>query len=216
MANPSHLKTSPAETERIWDPIVRITHWTIALAILLNGLLTEGGSLVHIWIGYVALAMLALRLVWGVVGTEEARFSAFVPSLARARAHLGDLLAGRHRTYRSHNPLGTLMVYALWATLAVIVTTGLMQEGTLFPTSPSEIVETHGTTVSGTATQDEDHAAGEREGDSVIGEIHGIAANLILILAALHIGGVLVESRLSRTNLAHQMISGQRPVKEDG
>ena len=42
--------TSP--TRRRWDPIVRITHWSIALAVLANALVTEEGSGPHIWVGY--------------------------------------------------------------------------------------------------------------------------------------------------------------------
>lgn len=198
-------------TERIWDPLVRITHWVIALAILMNGLIDKGGSLLHIWIGYAALAMLVLRLLWGFVGPQEARFSAFLPSISGTRTHLGDLKAGRHRRYRSHNPLGSLMVYALWATLAVIIVTGLVQEGTLFPpTTTTEVSESYQASETATATSDE---GGEhRKEGGIAKDIHEVAANLILILAALHLGGVLVESRLSRTNLARQMVTGRRPV----
>jgi cytochrome b len=111
-----------------WDPVVRITHWSIAAAVLLNGMLTEGGALVHLWIGYAAFAMLGLRLVWGFIGPEEARFAAFTPSLRAARTHVADLLAGRHRTYRSHDPLGSLMIYALWGTLVVVVASGVAMQ----------------------------------------------------------------------------------------
>ncbi|MEW5424654.1 cytochrome b/b6 domain-containing protein [Amorphus sp. 3PC139-8] len=211
MAAETISRAQQGETERIWDPIVRITHWVIALAIVLNGLIDEGGSLVHIWIGYAALAMLVLRLLWGFVGPQEARFTTFLPSMSGARTHLGDLKAGRHRRYRSHNPLGSLMVYALWATLAVIIVTGLMQEGTLFPPTTTEVSESH--SVASQASESRSVETGDhRDEGGIAKEIHEVAANLILILAALHLGGVVVESRLSRTNLARQMITGRRPV----
>ena len=111
--------SSGAPTRRCWDPLVRVTHWGVAAAVVANGLITEGGSLVHVWIGLAVAALLALRLIWGLVGPAEARFSAFPPSPRRAIAHVRDILAGRHVVHRSHNPLGALMVYALWATLAV-------------------------------------------------------------------------------------------------
>ncbi|MDQ0316531.1 cytochrome b/b6 domain-containing protein [Amorphus orientalis] len=219
MADPS--PTATAQEQRIWDPIVRITHWLIALAILINGLITEGGSLVHIWVGYVALAMLVLRLLWGFVGTEEARFRAFPPSVSGARRHVGDLLAGQHRPHRSHNPLGTWMVYALWATLSVIVVTGLLQEGTLFPPTSVEVSVAQEPTATRSAYEDDDGEEredydGEEHDDEegVVAEIHEIAANLILILAALHVGGVIMESRLSGTNLAAQMVTGRRRTGE--
>ena len=121
-SNAGAAKAAPA-----WDPIVRLTHWCIALAVILNGLIVEDESLIHIWIGYAALGFLVLRLIWGVIGTEEARFTSFPPSIAAAKTHLGDMLLGERRPHRSHNPLGALMVYALWGTLAVVVATIVRQ-----------------------------------------------------------------------------------------
>ena len=81
--------TTPAR--RRWDPIVRITHWSIALAVLANALVTEEGSGPHIWVGYALAGLLGLRLFWGVVGPAEARFTAFWPSPRKALAHLRDI-----------------------------------------------------------------------------------------------------------------------------
>ncbi|MGX1308605.1 cytochrome b [Amorphus suaedae] len=209
-------------SERIWDPIVRITHWVVALAILLNGLIDDGGSVLHIWIGYIALAMLLLRVVWGFVGPAEARFSSFLPSASGARSHAADLAAGRVRSYRSHNPLGSLMVYALWSMLAVIIVTGIVMAGPP-PLPPAEAPSQEQTLSQATTADsdgdrdDDDDGEGERgaKEESLVAEIHEIAANLILILAALHIGGVAVESYLSRTNLARQMVTGRRPARHD-
>lgn len=196
-----------------WDPVVRITHWTIAAAVLLNGLVTEGGDTVHVWIGYAMVAMLVLRLLWGVVGTEEARFSAFRPSLSAARAHIGDMLARRTRWHRSHNPLGTLMVYAFWATLTVVAATGITMAGSPFDARPepaAEAVAPGNAAPMAGATAGEADDADDEEEDGVLVEIHEIAANLLLILAAIHVGGVALESWLSGRNLAREMVTGRR------
>ena len=95
---------------RRWDPVVRLTHWSIVLAVLANAVFTEEGSAAHIWVGYALAAILALRLLWGFVGPAEARFTAFPPSPGRALAHLRDIRAGRITRHGSHNPLGALMV----------------------------------------------------------------------------------------------------------
>jgi cytochrome b len=183
-----------------WDPLVRITHWAIAAAVLLNGMLTEGGEPVHVWIGYAALAMLALRLAWGLIGPEEARFSAFPPSLGAVRTHLADLWAGRYRPYRSHDPLGSLMAYALWGTLLVVVATGVSMQADPFPVSElraSVAQEWH----------DDEEA---REGGEVLEELHEAAANLLLVLAAVHVAGVAVESRRGNRGLVRAMLPGRR------
>ena len=125
-----------APAGRRWDPLVKLTHWSIALAVLANAVLTEEGSASHVWVGYALAAILALRLLWGLVGPAEARFSAFPPSPRRAIAHMGDVLAGRRRTHPSHNPLGALMVYAIWGTLLVIIATGVAMAGLPMARSP--------------------------------------------------------------------------------
>ena len=189
--------------ERVWDPLVRLTHWTIATAVLLNGLVVDDASLAHIWIGYAALAFLALRLVWGVIGTEEARFSSFPPSLSAAAGHIGDLFMGKRREYRSHNPLGALMVYALWGTLLVVSVTGVLLESAPFPAFEH----------SGYASEAYEHE--DNDGAEVIEDIHEGAANLLLLLAALHVGGVALESHLSGVNLVRSMVTGIRPRRKD-
>lgn len=210
--------SQPNETGRAWDPLVRITHWGIAAAVILNGLILEGGEQVHIWLGYAALALLSLRLVWGVVGTEEARFSAFPPSPGRALGHLRDMLAGRPGPHRSHNPLGALMVYALWTALAIVVATGLAMESEVFP----ERDEAHASLVlqrdmpatrliltdADEDEEEEDDDGGE--GEEALEELHEAAANALLFLALLHVGGVVFEMMRGDRGLIRRMTFGQR------
>jgi cytochrome b len=231
---------STTGARRGWDPLVRLTHWVIAAAILLNGIVTDGGSAIHVWIGYAAFAFLVLRLVWGFVGTQEARFSAFPPSPRAALAHVSDILTGAPRQHASHNPLGALMVYAVWTSLAVVSVTGIIMAGSPFSPRPAEAaplaVEAPAAASSAVtlidsrdgAGEDEDRdddaaghagverdagaedAEGGREEDGPVKEIHEIGANLLLILAALHVAGVAVESRLTRTNLVRGITVGRR------
>lgn len=193
-----------------WDPIVRLTHWLIALAILLNGLITEGGEAPHVWIGYAVAALLALRLLWGGVGPEEARFSAFPPSLSAARAHAADLMAGRRRPHRSHNPLGALNVYAIWAVMAVVVATGIAMETDPLPGERGETVAQISERLDRAAARHDDDEAGEHgergEGGEALEEVHEIAANLLLILAGLHVAGVAVETRRLKIDLVAPML----------
>ena len=183
-----------------WDPIVRITHWSVATAIVINGLIDEGGSTLHIWIGYGALAMLVLRLLWGFIGPAEARFSSFPFSLSAAIDHLTNVFSGHHKTHRSHNPAGSVMVYALWGMLTLTAATGMILETEPFPVEHRQHA----------MAQVDSHEDGEEnELEEIVEETHEIAANLLLILAALHVAGVAVESRLSGRNLVRGMIRGQ-------
>lgn len=200
-ASPSEDAASPR-----WDPLVRITHWAVAAAVLLNALVTEDGSTAHVWIGWTAFALLVLRLLWGVVGTGSARFSAFPPSIGGALTHLADMVAGRKKSYRSHNPAGALMVYALWGTLAVVTVTGISMAG-----SPVDAMPVAGSGVVDYAGEDEDRDEhdGEEGEDEMLEEVHEVAANLLYVLAVLHVAGVAVEGLLTRRNLVRPMVTGR-------
>lgn len=203
-----HLQGEPPA---LWDPVVRLSHWVIAAVVVGNGLLTEGGGVLHVWLGWIGLAFLVLRLGWALVGPSEARFSSFPPHPRRAFDHVRKLAEGRVPEYRSHNPAGALMVYALWASLAVVIATGLWMTGGETPLQAAErapvVRQIEGAQAFGDADHDGD-ARGEDE--SLVKDIHEIGANLLLFLAVLHLGGVAVESVALRRNLVRPMIFGQR------
>lgn len=196
-----------------WDPLVRLTHWGIALAVLLNGLILEEGKTFHVWVGYAAFGLLLLRLLWGLAGTGSARFSSFPLSLSGARAHLRDLLAWRHRDYPSHTPLGAWMAYTLWALLLVVTLTGITMENDPFPLNGGNEPAGWASYFSEHDEDEGDEHGEDRNGErddeeGLLGEVHEVAANLILILAALHVAGVGLESRLSGVNLVRRMLPG--------
>lgn len=111
----------------LWDPVIRVSHWVIAGAVVANALFTKGGGALHVWLGWIGMAFLATRLVWGFIGPWEARFAAFPPRPRHAISHLNELARRqRPQEYRSHNPAGAMMVYALWLSLGIVIATGLV------------------------------------------------------------------------------------------
>ena len=200
---------------RRWDPLVRLTHWSVAAAVVINRLITEGGSQAHVWIGLAVAGLLALRLVWGFIGPVEARFSSFPPSPRRALDHIADIRAGRHVPHRSHNPLGALMAYALWAALAVTIASGIAMTG-FPPRAHAEGGEGPPAAVAASgeeAEEREDGEAGEGE-EGPAEEVHELAANLLLALAALHLVGVAFETRRSGRQIVTAMLGGGGKPKE--
>jgi cytochrome b len=61
--------------------------------------------------------------------------------------------------------------------------------------------------------EDDGEAQGESPYGDVLEEVHEVAANLILILAVLHVAGVAVESRAMRRNLLAPMLITRRGRK---
>lgn len=198
-------ETKP-KPKRRWDPIVKLTHWGIMLAVIANALVTDEGSGWHIWVGYGLFALLLLRLLWGVIGTRSARFSSFPPSLARAADHLGHIRRGERVPHSSHNPLGALMAYAVWACLGVIVATGVAMSGPP-PADPGadEVGREHAETTS-EYREGEEHE--EDEGEEVMEELHEIAVNILYVLIALHLLGVVFETRRSGREVVGAMLPG--------
>ncbi len=195
---------------RRWDPLVKLTHWSIVAAIVANALFTGEGSYAHVLVGYGLAALLALRLVWGLVGPAEARFTAFPPSPRRAIAHIREIASGDRRPHPSHNPLGALMVYAIWATLLVIIASGaIMTEPRLFsPAATAQAIPSTAASALSDESEDEDETGEERE-EGALGEVHEAAVTLLYGLILLHIGGVLFESRRQGRNLALAMLPGR-------
>jgi cytochrome b len=117
---------SPPQTKtvRVWDPFVRIFHWS--LVGLFTAAFVTGDEIewLHIRIGYAIMALVALRIVWGFVGTRSARFSDFVRSPREIAAYTRQALQWRAPRYLGHNPAGGAMVLALLVMIGGIAATG--------------------------------------------------------------------------------------------
>ncbi|WP_455431202.1 cytochrome b/b6 domain-containing protein, partial [Psychrobacter piscatorii] len=85
-SNPAHepdmsLSNTPKTRQvRVWDMLVRVTHWAVAAGITANLLFTEEGSELHQYVGYIGVGLVVVRLLWGFEGTRYARFSDFFPT----------------------------------------------------------------------------------------------------------------------------------------
>ena len=123
---------SPDNTQeiKVWDPLVRLFHWTLVLAFAIAYVTEEELLDLHVFAGYVILGLIGFRLVWGVIGTRHARFSDFVYSPATIRQFLKDTLALRAKRYIGHNPAGGAMIILMIISLLLTSVTGLATYGT--------------------------------------------------------------------------------------
>lgn len=201
---------------KVWDPLVRIFHWSL-VAFFAAAFLTEEEGVLHAYAGYAVIGLVLFRIVWGFVGSEHARFKDFVFGPGKIIGYLKSLKGGAPQRHLGHNPAGGIMVVAMLATLLVVTFTGLKAYG----------VEGHGPLAANadyslisSARADEDEGEGEeagemtgrgvREEDEFWEEIHEAASYFMLGLIALHILGVVVSSRLHKENLVRAMITGEK------
>ena len=107
---------------RVWDPAVRVFHWSLAGAFFAAYLLGDDGGAWHQAFGYAALGLVAFRVVWGFTGSQYAQFAHFVPSPSRFLGYVRAMLARREPRHLGHNPAGAVMIIALLSGIAVTST----------------------------------------------------------------------------------------------
>lgn len=97
-------------TIQVWDPLVRLFHWSLVLTFTVAYASGEEWLALHVATGYAIGGLLIFRTVWGIVGPRHARFSDFVRSPAAIRAYVQDLVRLRAPRYLGHDPAGGAMV----------------------------------------------------------------------------------------------------------
>jgi len=111
---------------KVWDPFVRLSHWSLA-ACVFGAFLVEEGDTAHRVLGYTALGLVAFRVAWGLVGPRHARFGDFVQGPRAVGIYLRERMAGTSQRRLGHNPAAAVMILVLLASVAAVGTTGWMQ-----------------------------------------------------------------------------------------
>lgn len=198
-------------TVKVWDPLVRIFHWSLVLLFAVSYVTGDDDSMLHIYSGYGIAGLVVFRVVWGFVGTRHARFSDFVRGPRKTMEYARSLLRGKPLHCLGHNPLGGWMVVLLLAGLASTCWSGLEA----YAAEGKGPLASAGMAIIPTAMAHGDgdgHGPGKGDGESIWKEIHEFLANLTLGLVIAHIAGVVVASRLHRENLVKAMITGRKQV----
>ena len=110
----------------VWDPFVRVFHWSLVLAYLLVWLSAEEWEWLHEQTGYFILVLIGMRVLWGLLGPRHARFSDFLYSPRQTLGYLNELRSGLPRHYLGHNPAGGWMVIVLLSSLAATAVSGIL------------------------------------------------------------------------------------------
>ena len=174
---------TPPATVKVWDPFVRVFHWSLATLFLVAYVTGDETERLHIAVGYAIAGLVALRIIWGFVGPRHARFSDFVRSPHVVLSYLREVALLRAPRYLGHNPAGGAMIIALLLMLAGTCITGYMMTTDAF------------------------------WGAKWVEEVHETFANLTVGLVVLHVIGVLISSFEQGESLVKSMFTGwkQRP-----
>ncbi|QDI76106.1 MULTISPECIES: cytochrome b/b6 domain-containing protein [Leisingera] len=168
----------------VWDPVVRLFHWSLAAGFAANALVTDPEGNLHEYIGYAVAALIGIRVIWGLIGSRHARFSSFPPDAGAAAGQLSDIATGRIRRHPGHSPLGALMIYNLLLTITGIALTGYLMTTNMF------------------------------WGIEWPEALHEALVSWAEISIVLHVAAVLFESRRTKVNLARAMVTGYKEGTE--
>jgi cytochrome b len=180
-------------TVKVWDLVVRSFHWGLALAVLASFLTSDKDAWVpvHVRIGLAVVALVVMRLAWGVVGPRPARFTSFVRGPREVLAYARAMLRGRPPAHLGHNPLGGAMVVALLGVLLGLAATGaIAYAGPEFQGPLTGLLS--------------------RRAAKGVKEVHEFLSGALLTLVAVHVAGVLASSLLEGQNLVAGMIDGRK------
>jgi len=167
-------------TVRVWDPFVRIFHWSLVALVIVAVATGDEVEWLHLAAGYAIAALVALRVLWGFVGSRHARFSAFVRPPSEVLRFVGQSLRLKAPRYLGHNPAGGAMIVAMLALIAFIAATGFMLTTDAY------------------------------WGSKTLKGVHEAAAYTLIGLAFAHVAGVVLASVEHGENLVRAMITGRK------
>jgi cytochrome b len=170
--------TNTTPKVRVWDLFVRVFHWSLVACFAGAYLATEGPRWLHEWLGYVALALVAARLVWGFVGSPHARFSDFVPTPSGLWRYVRSMLKGQEPRHLGHNPAAAVMILFLLFMVCAIGVSGWMMSLDAF------------------------------WGNEWLEETHELLVHITIAAVAVHVLAAIYESWRHRENLVRAMVTG--------
>lgn len=181
--------TGPARTVRIWDLPTRVFHWLIVLLVPASWFTHWIGRLdLHIKLGLTMVGLILFRILWGLIGSSTARFSAFV----KGPSAVARYLRGQSGAAIGHNPLGGWSVMLMLLLLAAQAGTGLfvIDEDGL-----------EGGPFSSLISYDAARTLAER---------HETLFYILLAVIGLHLAAIAYYAFVRRDNLVTPMITGRR------
>ena len=183
----------------VWDPLVRLFHWSLLVLIAFSWYSAEtGGNWMqyHMWSGYAVLTLVLVRIAWGFLGTSYARFGSFVHPPRAVIEDLATLHRREGRRHVGHTPLGGVNIVLLLLCLLVQAGTGLFANDDIFTEGP--LYRWVGKDTSDWLTM-----------------IHHYNFNVLLALIGLHVAAVLYHLVRRRENLIAPMVTGYKKIAGD-
>lgn len=183
----------------VWDIATRLFHWSVVVLLIVSYVsisIADGPRAalwmrVHLLSGETMLGLLLFRLIWGLIGSDTARFRQFLHSPFTAIAHLAHIRRREPDSQVGHNAAGGWMVIIMLALLGIQVVTGLFANDDGADEGPLA------------------HLVAKTTSDWLSG-LHGQVFNLVAAAVALHLVAIIAYLALKGHNLTRAMITGKK------
>jgi cytochrome b len=184
MAAPAMTGTAggatPPATVKVWDPFVRLFHWSLVALFIVAFATGDEIAWLHIGAGYAIAVLVILRIIWGFVGPRNARFVNFIRSPDEVLQFIRQSLRLRAPRCLGHNPAGGAMIIAMLGVLTFVSVTGMLLTTDAF------------------------------WGSHMMKAAHEAGVYTMVGLVFLHLAGVALASVEHRENLVRAMITGRK------
>ncbi len=119
----------PKVRGRVWDPLVRLFHWSLAVAFAVAWF-ERSDAAIHNSAGKFVLVLIIFRAAWGLIGPASARFETFIRGPKATATYLISILRRNPQHHLGHNPAGGAMIGVLLLALTVTAASGILMNTT--------------------------------------------------------------------------------------
>ena len=198
-----------SDNKKVWDIAVRVFHWSLVLFFTTAYVTGDDADTLHAYAGYIIIGLLGFRVIWGFIGTATARFRSFLYSPAETMRYARSFVTRKPIHYIGHNPLGSLMVFALLLFISLTSWSGLKVyalEG------KGPLAQEVNLVIPQAQADDDEHEQASRDKGAhrFWKEVHELLANFTLFLVIVHIIGAVLASIVHGENLIKAMVTGRR------
>jgi len=192
---------SDLQREKIWDPVTRLWHWILMLAVGIGwgfGRFMSFDTIEwHFYLGYLTLGLILLRGLWGFIGPAPVRIRALLPKPAELWRYLRHLGRRQPSGTPGHNPLGSISVMLMLLAIGAQAITGLfIVSDDFFESGPLASYVSEATV-------------------NRLTWWHHLNADIILVLVLTHVGAILFYLLWKKENLVKPMLTGWKWVKRE-
>jgi cytochrome b len=181
----------------IWSLPTRLSHWLVAIALVVAYILggEEESINIHAAFGYLAGTLILFRIIWGIFGPRYSRFSDFPVGLGKIKEFVTNMKSTKLK-YPGHNPAASLIMIAILIAILLVVLSGLANLATegqgllTFLNLPAE--------------------------SEFFEEAHEVMVNILIALVIMHLLGIAVDTIFhGETGTLASIFTGYKKLKAE-